>query len=82
MKPLLGKGYYVTMDKYCTSPELADLLTSKGTDTYGALQITRKEVPNDLRQRKLKKGKFAAFQRGKVMVVSLLSRVHNPGFVD
>ncbi|KAG8229289.1 hypothetical protein J437_LFUL011135 [Ladona fulva] len=33
------------------------------------MRITRKEVPNDLRQKKLKKGRFAAFQRGKVMVM-------------
>ncbi|KAG8237447.1 hypothetical protein J437_LFUL015975 [Ladona fulva] len=90
MKPLLGKGYCVTTDNYYTSPELADLLTSKGTDTYGMLRITSKEAPNDLRQKKLKKGEFAACQRGKVMVmkwhdkkvVSLLSTVHNTEFVD
>ena len=53
MKPLFGKGYCVTVDNYYTSPQLADALVMNQTDTYGALHMNRKEVPEELKRKKL-----------------------------
>lgn len=86
MKSLFGKGYCVTVDNYYTSPQLADALVMNQTDTYGTLRLNRKEVPEQLKRKKLKKGEVLAFQRGKVMTllwkdkkdVAMLSTIHNP----
>ena len=37
MKPLLNKGYCLTMDNFYNSPQLADLLIGKKADVYGTL---------------------------------------------
>ncbi|XP_071439209.1 piggyBac transposable element-derived protein 4-like [Hetaerina americana] len=52
MKPLLGNHYCLSTDHY-TSSELADLLVAKGTDTYGILGVTRKEVPDDIKDKEV-----------------------------
>lgn len=85
MRPLLNKGYCLTMDNFYNSPQLADLLISKQTDVYGTLRATRKEVPKELKNKKLNKGEIIAYQRGKVTVlkwkdkkdVALISTVHS-----
>lgn len=56
MKPLLGKGYCVTVDNYYTSPQLADALVRNQTDIYGTLRLNRK-VPEQIKREKLKRGK-------------------------
>lgn len=89
-KPLLEKGYCITMDNFYNSPQLADLLITKKTDVYGTLKLTRKEVPSELKKKKLKKGEVVAFQRGKVCVlkwkdkkdVSLISTIHTNTCVE
>lgn len=86
MKPLLDKGYCVTTDNFYSSPELADILISRSTDTYGTIKLRRKEVPKELLLKKVKKGEIVAYQRGKVCImkwmdkkaVSLISTIHNP----
>lgn len=85
MKPLLCKGYCLTTDNFYTSPELADILISNKTDTYGTMKTNRKEIPPAFRSKKLKAGEIVAFQRGKVLImrwrdkkdVTLLSTIHN-----
>lgn len=68
MKPLLGKGYCLTVDNYCSCPQLADALVRNLTDTYGTVCLHRKDVPEQLKSKKLKK-EVAALQRGKVMIL-------------
>lgn len=73
------------MDNYYNSPQLADLLISNKTDVYGTLRLNRKEVPIELKNRKLLKGEIVAFQRGQVCAlkwkdkkdISLISTVHS-----
>ena len=69
MKPLFGKGYCVTVDNYYTSPQLADALVMNQTDTYGALHMNRKEVPEELKRKKLQhfrgKVKYSSLERQK-----------------
>lgn len=83
---LLDMGYCITTDNYYTSPQLADFLTSKKTDTYGTLRSNRKDLPQEFAKTKTKKGESLAFQRKKLMVmkwhdkkeICLLSTIHNP----
>ncbi|XP_022251164.1 piggyBac transposable element-derived protein 4-like isoform X2 [Limulus polyphemus] len=90
LKPLLNKGYCLTTDSFYTCPQLADILISHTTDTYGTVKLVRKEMPPNLKMKKLKKGEIMAYQRGKVTVmhwkdkkdVILLSTVHNAEMVD
>lgn len=95
MEELLGKGYCLTVDNFYTSPELADILISQHTDVYGTVKLSRKEIPNELKKkelkkRKVKKGDIVGFQRGKITVmawkdkkiVSLLSSIHTVNMVE
>lgn len=85
MKPLFEKGYCVTTDNFYTSPELAETLIARSCDTYGTVCGNRKGMPPQIKNKKLKKGEVAAYQKGKMMVlrwkdkkeVTLLSTVHN-----
>ena len=85
IKPLLKKGYCLTIDNYYTSPQLADLLISNLTDLYGTVRSNRKDLPDGLSKEKLRKGEVTAFRRGKLMAmrwkdkkdVYLLSSIHN-----
>ncbi len=86
MKPLLNKGYCVTVNNFYNSPHLADILIGNRTYIYGTVRQNRKEMPEELRRAKLKKDEVIAFQRGKVKAmkwkdkkdVCLLSTCHNP----
>ena len=84
LEPLLDKGYCLTTDNFYTSPQLAELLLSHKTDCYGTVKISRKEIPAQLKTRKLQKGQVSAYRRGKVLAmkrkdkrdVCLLSAIH------
>ncbi|GFW24171.1 piggyBac transposable element-derived protein 4 [Trichonephila clavipes] len=85
MEPLLNKGYCVTLDNYSSSPILTDILVKYKTDSYGTINLNRKEVPSYMKSKKLKKGETVAFRRGKALIlkwkdkkdVSLTSTIHN-----
>ena len=85
LEPLFGKGYCLTTDNFYTSPQLAELLLSHKTDCYGTVKISRKEIPAQLKTRKLQKGQVSAYRRGKVLAmkwkdkrdVCLLSTIHS-----
>ena len=84
MDPLLNKGHCLTTDNFYTSPALAELLINNRTDTYGTVKQNRKDMPPQIKSKKLKKGETIAFRRGKVLTmkwkdkrdVTLLSTVH------
>ena len=90
LKPLLRKGYRLTIDNFYTYPELADILLSNYTDVLGTTRLNRKDLPQQFKKEKLKKGQVCAVQRGKVMAlrwkdkkdVARISTVHNPTMVD
>lgn len=46
-----------------------DILIKHKTDTTSTKRTKRKEMPTQMTNKKLKKGEFVAFQRGKVLVV-------------
>ncbi|GFY75870.1 piggyBac transposable element-derived protein 4 [Trichonephila inaurata madagascariensis] len=62
-KPLLNKGYCLTMDNYYNSPELGEMLLKSKTDFFGTLRPNRKDLPKVLKTEKLKKGDLLAYQR-------------------
>lgn len=88
MEPLLNKGYCLTTDNFYTSPQLANILVSHTTDTYGTIRQNRKGLPGYFKSKKLKKGEATSFRKGKIMVlkwkdkkdVALLSTIHNNEF--
>ncbi|KAK9751802.1 Transposase IS4 [Popillia japonica] len=90
MKPILNLGYCLTTDDFYTSPILADILLRHKTDLFWTLKSNRKEVPNDLQKKKLKKREMVAYERGKVCVmkwkdtkgVALLSTIHKPEIIE
>ncbi|XP_035206016.1 piggyBac transposable element-derived protein 4-like [Stegodyphus dumicola] len=88
-KPLLNKGYCLTMDNYYNSPELGEMLLKSKTDFFGTLRPNRKDLPKELKTKKLKKGDLFAYQRGKMMImrwrdkkyVHFISSIHNSEIV-
>ena len=90
MKPLLNKGYCLTIDNFYSSPDLAEMLVANETDVYGTIRLTRKHMPDDISKEKLKKGEIISYSRGKLTAmrwkdkkdVSLLSTIHNAAMVE
>ncbi|KAJ8949426.1 hypothetical protein NQ318_007526 [Aromia moschata] len=77
-KPLLGKGYCLTMDNFCNTPHLADLLIQNKTDVYGTLLLRRKEVPKELAN-KIHVGERESHRNAmeRQKDVCMISTVHN-----
>lgn len=69
LEPLLGRGYCLTIDNFCTLPELLDLLIQHRTDVYGTVRPNRKDMPSDFQTKKLKKGEVQAYQRCKCVAL-------------
>lgn len=68
LEDYLDKGYTVYMDNFYNSVALTKLLTTRKTYVCGTLRSNRKGNPNDVIQRKLKKGEFIWQQNGPVTV--------------
>ncbi|GFV23206.1 piggyBac transposable element-derived protein 4 [Trichonephila clavipes] len=56
MDRFLGKGYCVTIDNFNMSPQLADILVTEKTDTYGTVNKTRKDLPVNFSKEKVPQG--------------------------
>lgn len=69
MEPLLNKGYCVAIGDFHSSVELAHLLASHATDTYGIVKYTRMANPAGLAMPKAGPGFLAAYRKGKIMVM-------------
>ena len=55
VEPLLKKGRTLWMDNFHNSPALAQRLKSLKTDCVGTLRLSRKDVPQRVKEKKLKK---------------------------
>ena len=60
---LLGKGHYVYMDNYYSSPELFSELHYKETFACGTCRSNRKNMPKSVTKAKLKKKGQCVFRR-------------------
>ena len=51
------------------SPQLADVLVTEKTDTFGTVNKTKKDLPVNFGKKKVPKGEIVAYQRGKIMAL-------------
>ena len=59
LEPLLGHGHTLWMDNFYNSPELAwQLKIQHFTDCVGTLKWNRKNVPKEVKDKKLKRGEI------------------------
>jgi len=68
-EPLLKKGRMLWMDNFYNSPVLVQRLKSLKTDCVGTLHPSRKDVPQRVKEKKLKKGELVAQHSGPVSVL-------------
>ena len=84
VEPLLKKGRTFWMDNSYNSPALAQRLKTLKTDCVGTLLLSRKDFPQRVKEKKLKKGKLIAQNSGSLSVlkwkdkkeVSMISNYH------
>jgi hypothetical protein len=69
MAPYLSKGYTVHVDNRYSSPTLFHRLLEAGTNVMGAVRLNRKQMPQDLKNMKLKKGESVARYSHKMMAI-------------
>ena len=69
LEPLLGRGHTLWTDNFYNSPELArQLKIQHSTDCVGTLKLNRKNVPKEVKDKKLKKGEIIVRHSGPVTV--------------
>jgi hypothetical protein len=86
IEPLLKQGRTVWMDNFYNSPSLARMLkVTYNTDCVGTLRLNRKDVPQKVKNTKLKKGEIIAQHSGPVSItkwydkkiVTMISTYHS-----
>ena len=66
VEPLLNKGRTLWMDNFYNSPALAQRLKSLKTDCVGTPRLSRKDVPQGVKDKKQKKRELVAQHSGPV----------------
>ena len=83
---MFGRGHTLWIDNFFSSPELArKLKIEHSTDCVGTLKLNRKNVPKEVKDKKLEKGEIIARHSGPVTVlkwrdkrnVSMVSTYHS-----
>jgi hypothetical protein len=69
VEPLLKKGRMLWMDNFYNSPALAQTLKSLKTECVGTLRLSRKDVPQRVKDKKLKKTELVAQHLGPVSIL-------------
>ena len=77
------------MDSFYNSPNLASFLKTQGTNVAGTLRLSRKNVPSDVKEAKLKKGEVIASHSDGLIVmkrkdkknVAMISTFHDASMV-
>ena len=70
LEPLLGRGHTLWMDKFYKCPEFArQLKIQHSTDCVGTLKLNRKNIPEEVKDKKLKKGEIIERHSGPVKVL-------------
>ena len=77
LEPLFGHGHTLWIDNFFKSPELARKLKIKhSTDCVGTLKLNRKNVPKEVRDKKLEKREIIARHTGPVIVLKWRDRIN------
>jgi len=69
VEPLLEKGRTLSMDNFYNSTAPAQRLKTLKTYCVGTLHLSRKDVPQRVKEKKLKKGELVAKHSGPVSVL-------------
>ena len=70
LEPLFGCGHMLWIDNFFNSPELArKLKIEHSSDCVGTLKLNRKDVPKEVKNKKLEKGEIIARHSGPVAVL-------------
>jgi len=86
LEPLFGRGRTLWIENFFSSPELARKLKIKhSTDCVGTLKLNRKNIPKEVKDKKLKNREIIARHSGPVTVlqwreernVTMVSTYHN-----
>ncbi|GBN77865.1 PiggyBac transposable element-derived protein 4 [Araneus ventricosus] len=87
MSDLCEKGYNVYLDRFFNSPSLAEYMHSVKTNVCGTVLKTRKKMPKNFPERKLKKGELDAVQHDNMNIIAfkekkkdvfMLTSIHGP----
>ena len=70
LEPLFGRGHTLWIDNFVNSPELTrKLKIEHSTDCIGTLKLNRKDVPKEVKDKKLEKGEIIDRHSGPVTVL-------------
>jgi len=69
VESLLEKGRTLWMDNFYNSPALAQRLNILKTNCVGTRRLSRKDIPQRVKDKKLKKGELVAQHSGPVSVL-------------
>jgi len=77
LEPLLGRGHTLWIDNFFSSPELArKLQIEHSTDCVGTLKLNRRNVPKEVKDKKLEKGETIATNSGPVTVLKWHDKIN------
>ena len=72
---MFGLGHALWLDNFFKSPELArKLKIEDSTDCVGTLKLNRKDVPKEVKDKKLEKGEIIARHSGPVTVLKCVTK--------
>jgi len=79
VEPLLKKGRMLWMDNFYNSPALIQRLRTLKTECVGTLRLSRKDVPQRVKEKKLKKGELVGSSTFRTGVRSEVERQKRSG---
>jgi hypothetical protein len=74
VQPLFNLGHSLWMDNYYNSPDLCLLLKKNKINVAGTLRLNRKNVPDSLKNAKLKRGELDAYHSQGIMVMKWVDK--------
>jgi len=70
LEPLFGRGHTLWIDNFFNSPDLAKKLNIEhSTDCVGTIKLYRKNVPKEVKDKKLEKGEIITRHSGPVAIL-------------
>lgn len=86
----IEKGYNLYVDRFFTSPTLAEQLTSLGVNLCGTVDKNRENMPRNFPPEPLKSGNTACLQKGNINIIAykdqrdvvMLTTIHDNNMID